>query len=84
MAKEYFKEGDRQHKNLLPLNLQLHADQGLKENLDLSYYKLGDKYITAFSKAIRYNYRLKSLNLKDNRISEESASLLVQNIPENL
>jgi len=66
---------------LLPCNLELHANKGLKVNIDLSFFKLGNKYITAFAKAIKLNHKLKFLNLRHNRITKKSASYLISCLP---
>ena len=64
--------------------MQLHVDKGMKRSIDLSHFKMGDKYINAFASAAKLNYRLNHLVLTDNRITEKSGERLIKNLPENL
>ena len=75
VAKEYFAAIDGE--NLAPKNLQLYSEQGFKEHINLSHFKVGDQYIIAFAKAIKLNYHLKSLDLRNNRVTKKSAGLLM-------
>ncbi len=64
--------------------MQLHVDKGMKTSIDLSHFKMGDKYINAFASATKMNYKLKHLVLVDNRITEKSGKRLIKNLPDNL
>lgn len=75
----YLKELTKSHKK--PETLRLFTEE--EENvisLDIKEYGIGDEYATVFSAAIKELPRLEKLNLKNNRLRDNGATIIIANV----
>lgn len=57
---------------------------GNSKELNLSSYYMGNRYAQAFSKGIKNNKMVKSINLTRNNLQDDGLVAIVDSIPDNI
>ena len=66
--------------NLLPCSFKLYNNSGSVRNLRAGHYRMGDRYLKALSLGLSKNKNIEKLELKDNRLSDQTAATLFGHI----
>ena len=70
--------------NLLPCSFKLYNNSGSVKDLRAGHYRFGDRYIKALSMSIAKNKDIEKLELKDNRLTDQTAATLFEHISTTL
>lgn len=66
--------------NLIPIPFGLVNYKGKEDEINVSSYKMGNDYATAFGKGLHLAGNVKKLNFADNRLSEEGSFGIIKGI----